>query len=75
MLFIMAIVFFRRYQIEHLLLSMWFARGSHLYNVEGDNVENVHLLKIHNMERQAHEFDLCSDTNTVLEPKIEKVLL
>ncbi len=33
-------------------------RGAHLYKVQGDNVENVYMLKVHNMDRQAHEFDL-----------------
>lgn len=33
-------------------------RGAHMYKVQGDNVENVYMLKVHNMDRQAHEFDL-----------------
>jgi polyferredoxin len=33
-------------------------RGAHMYKIQGDNVENVYMLKLHNMDRQAHEFDL-----------------
>jgi polyferredoxin len=33
-------------------------RGARLYKVQGDKVENVYMLKVHNMDRQAHEFDL-----------------
>ncbi len=33
-------------------------RGARLYKVQGDKVENVYMIKVHNMDRQAHEFDL-----------------
>ncbi len=33
-------------------------RGAHLYRLQGDKVENVYMIKVHNMDRQAHEFDL-----------------
>jgi hypothetical protein len=32
-------------------------RGTPLYKLQADNVENVYMLKVHNMDRQAHEFD------------------
>ena len=43
-------------------------RGAHLYKVQEDNVENVYMLKVHNMDRQAHEFDL-----TVEGPHVFKI--
>jgi polyferredoxin len=33
-------------------------RGARLYKIQGNNVENIYMLKVHNMDRQAHEFDL-----------------
>ena len=26
-------------------------RGAHLYKIQGDNIENVYMLKVHNMDR------------------------
>jgi cytochrome c oxidase accessory protein FixG len=33
-------------------------RGAHLYKEQGDNVENIYMLKVHNMDRYSHEFNL-----------------
>ena len=33
-------------------------RGARMYRLQGDQVENVYTIKIHNMDRVAHTFDL-----------------
>lgn len=59
MLSIMAIVFI--YTVsnrEPVTVDVNRDRGARLYKVQGDKVENVYMLKVHNMDRQTHEFDL-----------------
>ena len=59
MLLIMVIVFV--YTVSnraHVTVDVGRDRGAHLYKIQGDNIENVYMLKVHNMDRQAHDFDL-----------------
>ena len=59
MLSIMAIVFvYTVSNREPVTVDVDRDRGARLYKVQGNNVENVYMLKVHNMDRQAHEFDL-----------------
>jgi cytochrome c oxidase accessory protein FixG len=59
MLSIMAAVFvYNVSNREPVTIDVNRDRGARLYNVQGDNVENVYMIKVHNMDRQAHEFDL-----------------
>jgi cytochrome c oxidase accessory protein FixG len=45
-------------QREPITIDVNRDRGARLYRVQGDSVENVYTIKIHNMDRQAHEFNL-----------------
>lgn len=33
-------------------------RGARMYRIQGDNIENVYTVKVHNMDNQEHTFDL-----------------
>lgn len=36
-------------------------RGSQMYRIQGDKVQNVYTIKLHNMDQREHEFDLHVD--------------
>jgi cytochrome c oxidase accessory protein FixG len=33
-------------------------RGARMYRIQGDNIQNVYTIKVHNMDRREHVFDL-----------------
>lgn len=43
---------------EPITLNVERDRGARMYRLQADKVENVYTLKVHNMDREAHEFDL-----------------
>ncbi len=43
---------------EPITLDVDRDRGTRMYRVQGDTIENVYTLKVHNMDSQAHEFKL-----------------
>lgn len=46
---------------EPVTLNVDRDRGERMFRVQGDKVQNVYMLKVHNMDQQAHEFDLKVD--------------
>lgn len=46
---------------EPLTIDVNRDRGAHMYRIKGDKVQNVYTIKVHNMDRKAHTFDLLVD--------------